>query len=107
MKSLKTFHPAALAQLLILAFALSAMQGCSKDELLSSYGHVRYTGAFASGGCEWIIEVPAGRYEPRNLPVDFQIDGLNVYVTYRVVQATANCPNAQNYQGLIHLNRIK
>lgn len=94
-------------QLLLIAFTLSAMQGCSKDELLTSYGTVIDTGSFASGGCEWAIQLSTGYYEPRNLPVEFQVNGLNVQVTYRIVQPIANCPNAQNYQGLIHLNRIK
>lgn len=80
--------------------------GCSKEELLSGNGHVRYTGSFASGGCEWIIELPEGKYEPHNLPAAFQTDGLNVDITYRVLQATANCPHALNYKGVIHLNRI-
>lgn len=81
--------------------------GCSKEELLTSYGTVVYTGTFSSGGCEWLLQLSNGRYEPHNLPAEFQIDGLNVNVTYRVMQQTANCPNAQILGGLIHLNRIK
>jgi len=90
-----------------IAFAFCILQGCSKDALETKYATVVYTGTFANGGCEWAISIDSDLFQPRNLPAEFQTDGLNVQVTYRLVQTTAECPNAQNYGGLIHLNRIK
>ena len=93
--------------LLLLLFGMMMPAGCSKDELTTEFATVINTGSFSSGGCEWIIQFTSGLYQPRNLPVDFQTDGLPVEVTYSIVQATADCPMPQNYKGRIHIHRIK
>ncbi len=81
--------------------------GCSKDELLTATEGVFYTGTFSNGGCEWIIRLGNQQFQPQNLPLEFQIDGLDVSVTYRLVRSKADCPNPQNYSGLIHLHKIR
>lgn len=91
----------------LLAASLVAVSGCSKDELDVVDATVVDTGPFATGGCELAILTNTGYYEPHNLPAQFQSDGLKIRITYRVLQNTANCPNAQNFQGLIHLNRVE
>src|SRR5262245_26418350 len=94
-------------RMFIIACALSAFSGCSKDELITGFGTVMDTGTFSTGGCEWALQLTAGYYEPHNLPADFRIHGLAVEVTYSILQPTANCPRGQNYQALIHLHKIK
>lgn len=107
MNSFQKRTTALSVRLIFLLLALVSISGCSKDELLTGYATVVDTGSFSSGGCEWAVVFIDGYYQPRNLPPDFQVDGLNVFVTYRIVQNTADCPNAQNYKGRIHINRIK
>lgn len=91
------------------AASFIAISGCSKDELLVADATVVDTGPFATGGCELAILTNTGYYEPHNLPADpqFRSDGAKIRITYRVLQNTADCPNAQNFQGLIHLNRVE
>ncbi|GIV33604.1 MAG: hypothetical protein KatS3mg031_1139 [Chitinophagales bacterium] len=88
----------------VLLFVLLA--GCSDDALPEAQGLVVYTGSFASGGCEWIIVIHNEAYEPRNLPVQFQTDSMQVMLTYRIWSRDVSCPNAGKYAGIIHIHQI-
>ncbi len=92
---------------LTIVFFIFSQTGCSKDKLPRSTGTIINTGTFATGGCEWIIVIGAAQYQPRNLPTSFRVNGLEVELTYRLVQSLAECPNPQNYSGLIHVNNIR
>jgi len=82
-------------------------QGCSKDELITARGIVEDSGPLSAGFCGWVITIGLDSYQPDNLPLDFQVDGLPVEITYRIVRTPADCPQTHNYTAVIHLNRIK
>ncbi len=86
--------------------ALLSFAGCSDDELPVAPGIVVYTGNFSSGGCEWMIDIYNELYQPKNLPVQFQVDSMHVMVTYRILSRDTECPNSQNHAGIININQI-
>ncbi len=92
---------------LFLFIIVTANTGCSKDELLTARGSVEDSGPLSAGFCGWVIAVGSDNYQPDNLPLDFQVDGLAVEITYRIVRTPADCPQTHNYTAVIHLNRIE
>lgn len=86
---------------------VAANSGCSKEELLTVRGSVEDSGPFSAGFCGWVIATGSDNYQPDNLPPDFQVDGLAVEITYRIVRTPADCPQTHNYTAVIHLNRIR
>lgn len=81
--------------------------GCSDDELLQAVGIVRDSGSFATGGCDWVIEINNDLFEPRILPAEFKIDGLTIELKYRFIRTEVNCPVSTNFAGMIHINKIR
>lgn len=50
------------------------------DTSINTNATVRYIDI--EGGC-WVLETTKGKYQPINLPAQFQIDGLRVYVEFK------------------------
>lgn len=52
---------------------------------------VIYDGEPAVDGCGWLIQCNQSSYSPINLNSEFQVDKLNVTVSYIILESTWNC----------------
>ncbi len=66
-------------------FILSTFNACKKEVIPDpeyNKAVVYWTGAPAVDGCGWLLLMDGVSYHPTNLAEDYQIDGLNVLLTY-------------------------
>ncbi|MBS7565198.1 hypothetical protein KHS38_12365 [Mucilaginibacter sp. Bleaf8] len=49
------------------------------------------TGSPALDGCGWLIKIGDTTYAPDNLPENFQLDNIQVKITYKESDATFRC----------------
>lgn len=83
------------ALLLISIFIIIA--SCSSDsEFDKNTGTIYDSGNPALDGCGWLVTIGSKNYKPVNLPVEFEVDGLEVTLTYKTLKEKGDCyvPNS-------------
>ncbi len=70
-------------------------------------GLVFYAGARPVDGCEWCIKIGNDVYSPENLPVEFQLEDLNVLLSYEITGTFFQCGFSAPGLPIIHINSIK
>ncbi len=100
-----------------LALFLSAMGGCEKDEkipeeAITKKAKVFYDRAIDSCGNVYMIEIVNKNndflewYKPNNLPKSYQVDGINVEITYTLTGKYHNCGFGGKAK-IINIHKIK
>ncbi len=91
------------------------MGGCEKEEkipeeAITKKAKVFYDKAIDSCGDVYMIEIKNNKfpdwYKPNNLPKGYQIDGINVEITYTLTDEYYNC-GFGGKKAIINIHKIK
>lgn len=63
----------------------------SCDKADKGRGIIYDYGEPAVDGCGWVIEINQLVYKPLELPNAYQVDGLEVEITYKILSTKSNC----------------
>ncbi len=86
-------------------FVASLLSGCNNgpnegfDTRVDVEGRVIWSETFADGGCDWLMSInfsptnPNRITRPINVPDEFLIDDLEVYVSFNNLSIDFECPN--------------
>lgn len=91
---------------IILGLVFLFLVSCnSDDELEITKATIIDSGNPALDGCGWLVRTPSEDYKPVNLPVEFEVDGLTVTVTYMILKEKGDC-DAPNSIRQINIKKI-
>ncbi len=88
-----------------IVFGILLFAGCAKNEYVQKNGIVRYTGPFADGGCDYIIQFPLIAFQPQNLPSEFRGDSIPISINYRRLNDAPICTSS-DIEGTIYIHKI-
>ncbi len=97
-----------------LALLLSATIGCEKEtipkEAITQEAKIFFDGAIDSCGGVYMIQIKSNKfpkwYKPNNLPKEYQIDGINVQITYTLTNEFYQCGFGGKKE-IINIHKIK
>ena len=95
-----------------LLILLSFIMSCSKEAFdnngldgLEAYATIVDAGVGAADGCGWMLQINDEYVHPENLPIEFQENGLDVYICYSLRNDSFYCGIAAiPYQSIDILN---
>tara|TARA_Y100001935_G_scaffold217449_1_gene189677 strand:- start:123186 stop:123500 length:315 start_codon:yes stop_codon:yes gene_type:complete len=78
--------------LLAILLVISCTDKIVEPEVFSETGLIRFTGAPAVDGCDWVIELPENKVvHPNDLPQSYLVDSLKVAFTYSPTDHVFTC----------------
>jgi hypothetical protein len=84
------------------------LMSCEPDESSFDYeGIVIWAGEPASDGCGWLININDSTYSPINLGSSYQIDSLNIFLSFNKLDTRNHCGWRQPGYAEIEITKIK
>ncbi len=91
---------------LIILYTFFLFSACKKEEELEN-GIVKDFGSVSLDGCGWAVEILSNIYKPIELPIEYQVNNLNVKIKYTILNSKTNCGWAQDVYDEIEIHEIK